>query len=141
MVGMDSGMLRTAAAVAVAGAGLVLVAWPVGAWAVVARLEKPRYTLVRRLAGAPWWAAGAWREAIELREYSPYLVAEVEVPAKQAGDSQDLRSGLGAGFRAIAGEDPRSAARADRRNCAPRSPRCVKSKTSSWIGHRRNRLR
>mmetsp|Transcript_10217 Transcript_10217/g.26014 ORF Transcript_10217/g.26014 Transcript_10217/m.26014 type:complete len:248 (-) Transcript_10217:296-1039(-) len=102
MTSLGPSSLRVAAVVAAAGAGLALVAWPAGTWALVARLEKPRYSVARRLAGAPWWALGAWREAIELREYSPYLVAEVEVADKEPG-SDDLRASLGAGFSAIAG--------------------------------------
>ncbi len=46
--------------------GLALI-WSVGSWLVVRNIEQPAYTVVER------------RDGYEIRDYAPYIVAEVEV--------------------------------------------------------------
>lgn len=45
----------------------ILLLWSLGSWLVVRNIEEPSYTLVERGDG------------YELRDYAPYIVAEVEV--------------------------------------------------------------
>ena len=44
-----------------------LALWSIGSWFVVRNIEEPSYTVVER------------RDGYELRDYAPYIVAEVEV--------------------------------------------------------------
>lgn len=44
-----------------------LALWSLGSWLVVRNIEEPSYTVVER------------RDGYELRDYAPYIVAEVEV--------------------------------------------------------------
>lgn len=62
---------------------VLAIVWTVGSWLVVRNIEKPAYTLVEK------------REGYVIRDYAPYMVAEVEV----AGSRQQ---GLNAGFRLLA---------------------------------------
>ncbi len=57
--------------------------WTLGGWLVVRNIEKPAYTLVEK------------REGYEIRDYAPYMVAEVEVTGSR-------QQGLNAGFRILA---------------------------------------
>ncbi|MEI6710889.1 MAG: heme-binding protein [bacterium] len=57
--------------------------WTLGGWLVVRNIEKPAYTLVEK------------REGYEIRDYAPYMVAEVEVTGSR-------QQGLNAGFRMLA---------------------------------------
>ena len=45
----------------------IAVLWTVGSWLVVRNIEKPAYTLVEK------------QDGYEIRDYAPYMVAEVEV--------------------------------------------------------------
>ncbi len=45
----------------------ILLLWSLGSWLVVRNIEEPSYTVVER------------RDGYELRDYAPYIVAEVEV--------------------------------------------------------------
>jgi hypothetical protein len=45
----------------------IAVLWTVGSWLVVRNIEKSAYTLVEK------------RDGYEIRDYAPYMVAEVEV--------------------------------------------------------------
>ncbi len=60
------------------------IIWTLGGWLVVRNIEKPAYTLVEK------------REGYELRDYAPYMVAEVEV-------SGTRKESLNEGFRILAG--------------------------------------
>jgi hypothetical protein len=44
-----------------------LALWSIGSWFVVRNIEEPSYTVVEQ------------RDGYELRDYAPYIVAEVEV--------------------------------------------------------------
>ncbi len=44
-----------------------LALWSIGSWFVVRNIEEPSYTVVEK------------RDGYELRDYAPYIVAEVEV--------------------------------------------------------------
>lgn len=77
-------------------AGLALVAWPLAIWWEVRKCEKPRYTVLRTLGQRRTWL-GKTVPVAEVRQYAPYLVAEVVM---QGGD---MRQALGGGFRQIAG--------------------------------------
>lgn len=59
------------------------IIWTVGSWLVVRNIERPAYTLVEK------------REGYELRDYAPYIVAEVEV-------SGTRERGINQGFRLLA---------------------------------------
>lgn len=43
-----------------------LILWSLGSWLVVRSIEEPNYTVVER------------RDGYELRDYAPYIIAEVE---------------------------------------------------------------
>jgi len=45
--------------------GLALI-WSIGSWLVVRNIEQPAYTVVEK------------RDGYEIRDYAPYIVAEVE---------------------------------------------------------------
>jgi hypothetical protein len=62
--------------------GLLLV-WAIGSYLVVRNLEEPKYSVLEK------------RDGYEIREYSPYIVAETKV-------SGDYSKGLNQGFSAIA---------------------------------------
>lgn len=76
-------------------AGLVVAAVAVGLPALVAyevaKLEKPKHVLLRKLGK---------EGTAELRRYSPSTVAEVEVPADEAAG---LQKAMNKGFRSVAG--------------------------------------
>lgn len=59
------------------------IIWTVGSWLVVRNIERPAYTLVEK------------REEYEIRDYAPYIVAEVEV-------SGTRERGINQGFRLLA---------------------------------------
>lgn len=59
------------------------VLWSLGSWLVVRTIEEPRYVVVEK------------RNGYEIRDYAPYIVAEVEVSG-----SRDV--GLNKGFRLLA---------------------------------------
>lgn len=61
----------------------IAVLWTVGSWLVVRNIEKPAYTLVEK------------RDGYEIRDYAPYIVAEVEV-------SGTRERGINQGFRLLA---------------------------------------
>lgn len=62
------------------------------AWRAAERLEKPTYTLLRRLPNR-----------VELRLYDPFLVAETAVPRPSAAESaKSPTSSTGMGFRSVA---------------------------------------
>jgi hypothetical protein len=55
----------------------IAVLWTLGSWLVVRNIERPAYTLVEK------------REGYEIRDYAPYMVAEVEVSgSRQQGINQ-----------------------------------------------------
>ena len=56
------------------------------AWRTANKLERPKFEVVRRLQGG-----------VELRNYSPYLIAETEIK------TADMREASGQGFRSCAG--------------------------------------
>ncbi len=60
-----------------------LILWSLGSWFVVRNIEEPSYTVVEQ------------REGYELRDYAPYIVAEVEVSGTR-GQSMNQ------GFRLLA---------------------------------------
>lgn len=53
----------------IVGSIIIVVAllWSLGSWLVVRTIEQPKYTVVEK------------RDGYELRDYAPYIVAEVEV--------------------------------------------------------------
>lgn len=57
----------------IASVTLVVLAllWSLGSWLVVRNIEQPAYTVVEQKNG------------YELRDYAPYIVAEVEVSGKR----------------------------------------------------------
>ncbi|MBP6921333.1 heme-binding protein, partial [Candidatus Gracilibacteria bacterium] len=57
----------------------ILLLWSLGSWLVVRNIEEPSYTLVERGDG------------YELRDYAPYIVAEVEVSGNR---DQSMRQGF-----------------------------------------------
>lgn len=81
------------------GAGLV-------AWRAANNLEKPAYTVVRRLPVSP--PSGSGRSVVEVRKYDPYLIAETTV------DDSSMRRAGAQGFGRCAGyifgkNEPRTA--------------------------------
>lgn len=62
--------------------GLALI-WSIGSWLVVRNIEQPAYTVVER------------RDGYEIRDYAPYIVAEVEVTGSR-------NESLNQGFRLLA---------------------------------------
>lgn len=53
----------------IVGTVIIVVAllWSIGSWLVVRNIEEPSYTVVEK------------RDGYEIRDYAPYIVAEVEV--------------------------------------------------------------
>lgn len=45
----------------------ILILWSLGSWLVVRNIEEPSYTVVEQ------------KDGYEIRDYAPYIVAEVEV--------------------------------------------------------------
>ncbi len=68
----------------IGGVVLLLVIWAIGSYAVVRKLEEPRYTVIEKKTG------------YEIRQYDPYIVAETVVNSTEY--DQDLRQG----FRLVA---------------------------------------
>ena len=69
----------------ICGVVLLLAAvWTLGSWLVVRNIEQPKYTVLKKLP------------TYEIREYAPYIVAEVEV-------SGSRNESLNQGFRLLAG--------------------------------------
>lgn len=60
-----------------------LALWSIGSWLVVRNIEEPSYTVVEK------------RDGYELRDYAPYIVAEVEVTGSRS-------ESLNQGFRLLA---------------------------------------
>ena len=60
-----------------------LALWSIGSWFVVRNIEEPSYTVVEQ------------RDGYELRDYAPYIVAEVEVTGSRS-------ESLNQGFRLLA---------------------------------------
>lgn len=46
---------------------ILAVVWTIGSWLVVRNIEEPAYTILEK------------RDGYEIRDYAPYMVAEVEV--------------------------------------------------------------
>jgi hypothetical protein len=46
---------------------ILALVWSIGSWLVVRNIEEPSYTIVEK------------RDGYEIRDYAPYIVAEVEV--------------------------------------------------------------
>ncbi|KAK9819661.1 hypothetical protein WJX72_000877 [[Myrmecia] bisecta] len=87
--------VSTATTTAVGAAlGLVLVVWPLAIWLEVRKCEKPQYKVLRSLDTKRrlWWA----QPAAEIRQYAPYLIAEVTV------EGTNMTEALSQGFRQIA---------------------------------------
>lgn len=80
--------------------GLAIIAWPIGIWYEVdVKCERPKYKLLRTLGTRKrWLGLFGTTHAVEIREYAPYLFAEVTCDG-----SDGMRHALGQGFRAIAG--------------------------------------
>lgn len=57
--------------------------WSIGSWLVVRNIEEPSYTVVER------------RDGYEIRDYAPYIVAEVETSGQR-------NQSLNQGFRLLA---------------------------------------
>lgn len=85
---------QTALVVTGSVVGLAAVSWPILSWLQVKVLEKPRYSVIRSLGSDRSWWTG--KTSAELRQYAPYLIAEVTV--KDAS----LRQALNQGFRQVA---------------------------------------
>mmetsp|Transcript_26434 Transcript_26434/g.57665 ORF Transcript_26434/g.57665 Transcript_26434/m.57665 type:complete len:258 (+) Transcript_26434:93-866(+) len=91
MVGVG-GKVAIAAAGAVA---LVAISWPVAVWFAVRDLEKPKYKVLKTLVtGRKDWLGRQYD--VQLRQYNPYLVSEVEV------QHENMREAMSAGFRQVA---------------------------------------
>lgn len=75
--------------------GVALVAWPLVSWYEVRKLEKPNHIVLKTLLSRKrlWYV----EPVVQLRQYSPYLVAEVTV------ESDNLREALSSGFKQVAG--------------------------------------
>lgn len=85
--------MQNALMIAAGVAGTALAAWPLVIWYEVRRLEKPKYRVVKTLE-----ATGRFVPPVEVREYAPYLVAEVTFDTS----TPDMRKALSEGFRNIA---------------------------------------
>lgn len=72
------------------------IAWPILSWLQVKNLEKPKYVVVKTLGSAKGFWTG--KHLAELRQYAPYVVAEVEVEQKE-----NMRQAMSSGFRQVAG--------------------------------------
>lgn len=72
------------------------IAWPVLSWLEVKRLEKPKYVVKRTLGDTKGFWTG--KHVAELRQYAPYIVAEVEVE-----HDGNMRKTMSSGFRQVAG--------------------------------------
>jgi hypothetical protein len=90
-----SSSAHSALAITGAVAGAALIAWPAFIWWEVARLEKPKYKVLKALE-----PMGRFVPPVEVRQYDPYLIAEVTFKKSEA---QDMKAALSGGFRAIAG--------------------------------------
>ncbi|DBA76780.1 hypothetical protein WJX79_005523 [Trebouxia sp. C0005] len=75
--------------------GIALAAWPLVSWYEVRKLEKPHHTVIKTLLSKKvlWYV----EPVVQLRQYSPYLVAEVTV------ESDNLHEALRSGFTQVAG--------------------------------------
>ncbi|KAL3142827.1 hypothetical protein ABBQ38_003122 [Trebouxia sp. C0009 RCD-2024] len=75
--------------------GLALAAWPIVSWYEVSKLEKPKHSVIKTLSSRKrlWYV----EPVVQLRQYAPYLVAEVTV------ESNSLRGALTSGFKQVAG--------------------------------------
>jgi len=90
-----------AVGLSVAGAilGTGLAAWHISSWWIVKACEKPAYTLLRRLDVSAAREGGMpVGRGVEIRRYSPFLVATFEVKG-----AATLRDALSRGFRKCAG--------------------------------------
>ena len=79
----------TAAAVVALGA-----AWPALSYLQVRALEKPAYTVLRKLS-----------ERSEVRLYAPYIIAEADIP--DASTEGKMRNAMNQGFRSVGAHPPR----------------------------------
>lgn len=61
----------------------ILILWSLGSWLVVRGIEEPSYTVVEQ------------KDGYEIRDYAPYIVAEVKV-------SGPRNTSLNQGFRLLA---------------------------------------
>lgn len=77
-------------------AGTALIIWPLAVWLEVRSLERPKYKRLLTL-GSQTKAFYDRSLAISIREYSPYLVAEVTV------EGEDLKDASSKGFKQVAG--------------------------------------
>lgn len=91
-------MTSTAIAATVGGlaVGLVGIAWPFVSWRAVASLEKPKYVVVNALSAHKKRSFYDREAAITIRQYAPYLVAEVTAEGK------NMREAISDGFRQVA---------------------------------------
>ena len=78
------------AAVGWAAAAVVALgaAWPALSWLQVRALEKPAYTVLRKLSNRS-----------EVRLYAPYIIAEAEIP--DASTDGKMRMAMNQGFRSV----------------------------------------
>jgi hypothetical protein len=95
MSAASSSTAHTALAVVGGVAATALVAWPVFIWWEVRRLEKPKYRVLKTLE-----PTGRFVPPVEVRQYDPFLVAEVTFSKAEA---PEMKTALSNGFRAIAG--------------------------------------
>ncbi len=58
----------------IVGTVIIVIAllWSIGSWLVVRNIEEPSYTVVEK------------RDGYEIRDYAPYIVAEVEVTGSRS---------------------------------------------------------
>ena len=84
------------AAVGWAAAAVVALgaAWPALSYLQVRSLEKPAYTVLRKLSARS-----------EVRLYAPYIIAEAEIP--DATTDGKMRSAMNQGFRSVGARPPR----------------------------------
>lgn len=75
--------------------GVALVAWPLASWYEVRKLETPNHRLIKTLLSKKrlWYV----EPVVQIRQYSPYLVAEVTI------ESASLQEALRNGFKQVAG--------------------------------------
>ncbi|CAL5219370.1 g1190 [Coccomyxa viridis] len=76
-------------------AGFAGIVWPLLSWSTVAKLEKPKYVVLKTL-GSSTRALYDRAPAITLRKYAPYLVAEVNA------DGSTMKDAISDGFRQVA---------------------------------------
>ncbi|CAG9465144.1 unnamed protein product [Pedinophyceae sp. YPF-701] len=80
---------------------LGFAAWPAAIWMAVRNLEKPKYDVKKILDKRRLLVQGMYKS--ELREYAPYIIAEVEIPADDPKAREEgMKGALSQGFRKVA---------------------------------------